>query len=114
MVLAGTPAVLRRSTRWVREVRDAGLEEDWTLVLLGVVVLLATIGLAVAAAWTVHQRDAALRDATAAGQRLDGGGLDYTLYRDLITMQQDEVALFQARDRKSTRLNSSHLGSSYA
>ena len=97
MVLAGTPAVLRRSTRWVREVRDAGLEEDWTLVLLGVVVLLATIGLAVAAAWTVHQRDAALRDATAAGQRLDGGGLDYTLYRDLITMQQDEVALFQAR-----------------
>ncbi len=97
MVLAGSPAVLRRSTRWAREVRGAGLDEDWTLVLLGVVVLLATIGLAVAAAWTVHQRDAALRDATAAGQRLDGGGLDYKLYHDLITMQQDEVALFQAR-----------------
>ena len=35
------------------------------------------------AAWTVHQREAALRDATAAGQRLTVGGLDDRLYQDL-------------------------------
>jgi hypothetical protein len=66
------------------------------MALLGVAVLLATIGLAILAAWTVHQRDTALQDATAAGQRLEVRGLDDRLYQDLITMQQDEVALFQA------------------
>jgi len=79
-------------------VGDAGLDEDWTLVLLGVVVLVVTIGLAVLAAWTVHQRDTALQDATATGQRLDvKNGPDESLYQDLITMQQDEVTLFQKR-----------------
>jgi hypothetical protein len=86
---------LRKPAHWIR---DVGLDEDWTLVLLGVVVLMVTIGLAVLAAWTMHQRDTALQNAAAAGQRLDvKNGLDERLYQDLITMQQDEVTLFQAR-----------------
>jgi hypothetical protein len=97
MGLAGSSAALRRPAHWIRDVGDAGLDEDWTLVLLGVVVLVVTMGLAVLAAWTVHQRDTALQDATAAGQRLDIGGLDDRLYQNLIAMQQAEVALFQGR-----------------
>jgi hypothetical protein len=85
----------------MREAGGTGLDEDWTLVLLGVAVLVVTIGLAVLAAWTVHQRDAALQNATAAGQRLDVGGLDSQLYQNLVDMQQDEVALFRSREDPS-------------
>jgi hypothetical protein len=101
MVLTGSAAVLRRPSRWLREIGDEGLDEDWTLVLLGVAVLVVTIGVAVLAAWTVHQRDAALQNATAAGKRLDVKGLDYELYQDLVAMQQDEVKLFLAREDPS-------------
>lgn len=85
----------------MREVGDTGLDEDWTLVLLGVAVLVVTIGLAVLAAWTVHQRDVALQNATAASQRLDVGGLDNQLYQNLVDMQQDEVTLFRSREDPS-------------
>jgi hypothetical protein len=97
MGLAGSATGSRAPVRWIREAADAGLDEDWTLVLLAAAVIVVTIGLAVLAAWTVHQREAALADAVAAGQRLDAGGLDDRLYQDLITMQRDEVALFQDR-----------------
>jgi hypothetical protein len=82
----------------MREAGGTGLDEDWTLVLLGVAVLVVTIGLAVLAAWTVHQRDVALQNATAAGQRLDTGGLDNQLYQELVDIQQDNVALFRSRE----------------
>jgi hypothetical protein len=101
MGLTGSAAVLRKPARWLREAGEAGLDEDWTLVLLGVTVLVVTLGLAVFAAWTVHQRDAALQNATAAGQRLDVGGPDDRLYQDLVALQQDEVALFQGREDPS-------------
>jgi hypothetical protein len=95
--LAGGRTGLRTSTRWIRAASAAGFGEDWTLVLLGVAVVIVTIGLAVLTALTVHQRDALLQDATAAAHRLSIGGLDDNLYQNLITTQQDEVALFQAR-----------------
>lgn len=85
---------MRGSVRQIRQIGGTGPDEDWTLVLLGVAVLVVTIGLAILAAWTVHQRDVALENATAAGQRLDVGGLDNRLYQDLVGMQRDEVTLF--------------------
>jgi hypothetical protein len=97
MGLTGSVALLREPARRIRQIGDTGLDEDWTLVLLGIAVLVVTIGLAVLAAWTVHQRDAALQNATVAGQRLDVGGLDNQLYQHLVDMQQDEVALFRSR-----------------
>ena len=97
MLLRGSAAVLRQPAQWARGASEARLDEDWTLVLLGVVVLVATLGLGAAAAWTVHQRDAAMANATTVAQRLAAGGLDERLYQDLITMQQDEVKLFDAR-----------------
>jgi hypothetical protein len=101
MGLIKSAAVLRKPARLMREVRDTGLDEDWMLVLLGASVLVVTIGLAVLASWTVHQRDVALQNATAAGQRLDIGGLDNRLYQDLTDIQQDEVALFRSREDPS-------------
>src|SRR5271155_5722906 len=101
MGLTDIAVVLRKPGRRMREGIAAGLDEDWTLVLLGVAVLLVTLGVAVLAAWTVHQRDAALQNATSAGQRLDVGGLDEVLYQDLVAMQQDEVTLFQSREDPS-------------
>jgi hypothetical protein len=95
--LAGRGAGLRARAHWIRGAAGGGFDEDWTLVLLGAAVLVVTVGLAALTAWTVHQRDAVLQDAAAAAHRLDIGGLDDRLYQDLITTQQDEVALFQAR-----------------
>lgn len=89
--------MLRRPARWVRETAETRLDEDWTLVLVGVLVVVVTLGLGITAAWTAHQRGAALQNATAAGNRLNVGGHDERLYQDLIKMQQDEVSLFQAR-----------------
>jgi hypothetical protein len=95
--LAGGRAGLWARARRIRGAGGAGFDEDWTLVLLGAAVLVVTVGLAALTAWTVHQRDAVLQDATTRAQRLNIGGLDDNLYQGLITTQQDEVTLFRAR-----------------
>ena len=101
MTLTARAVSLRTPARWLREVGGARPDEDWALVLLGVVLLVATLGLAGLAAGTVHEHDVALQNATAAGQRLDVGGLDNQLYQDLVDMQQDEIALFGLRQEPS-------------
>jgi hypothetical protein len=86
-------ASLRPGTRWRPEPELVRLDEDWGLVLLGVIVLAAAISLAVLTAWTVQQRDTALAAATAAAARLDPGGVDSDLYQALVTAQQDQIGL---------------------
>lgn len=88
---------LRTRARGLPRPHRTQLDEDWTLVFSGVAVLVIMVGLAVLTAWTAHQRDAAVQDATAAAHRLDIGGLDDRLYQDLVATQQDEVTLFQDR-----------------
>ena len=97
MALLGVHTGLRTRARGLPGSQGTGLDEDWTLVLTGVAVMVIIVGLAVLTAWTAHQRDAALQDARAAAHRLDIGGLDDRLYQDLIATQQDEVTLFQDR-----------------
>jgi hypothetical protein len=95
MALPGSTAGLRAPARWVREAGARRTDEDWAMVAVGVLVVVVTIGLAVLGAWTVHQRDFALRDAAAAAGRLRVNGLDDQLYQRLVTFQQDESVLFQ-------------------
>ncbi len=97
VALLGVHTGLRTRARGLPGSQGTGLDEDWTLVLTGVAVMVIIVGLAVLTAWTAHQRDAALQDARAAAHRLDIGGLDDRLYQDLIATQQDEVTLFQDR-----------------
>jgi hypothetical protein len=95
--LRSSAAVLRWPAKWAHGEPDARLDEDWTLTLLGVVILVAVLALGAVAAWTAYQRDAALQNAKVTGSRLNAGGADERLYQDLLTMQQDEVGLFDAR-----------------
>ncbi|MEY9855854.1 hypothetical protein ABH935_001458 [Catenulispora sp. GAS73] len=67
----------------------------WILILTGSLAVVLTAGLGATAAVTVHDQAARLADVTAAEQRLAAGGLDDDLTRDLLRVQQDEVALFR-------------------
>jgi hypothetical protein len=85
----------------MRRIGGGRLDEDWAMVVLGVLLLVATLGLASVAAWTAHEHDAALQGASAAAQRLDVGGLDNQIYQNLVALQQDEIALFGLREDPS-------------
>jgi hypothetical protein len=86
---------------FVRRVPRVGFDEDWGLLLLGFVVIVATLGAAVLAASTAHDRGRALADAATRTHRLTvaqsavDDGLDGKLYQDLIDLQQAEIQLFQ-------------------
>src|SRR5438477_7699116 len=47
-------------------------------------------------------------------KRISGRGVDRSLPRERLNSRNSAVALMQTRDRKSTRLNSSHMSISYA
>jgi hypothetical protein len=79
----------------VRWQRLTGPDEDWGLVLLGVVAVLVAVGLGLLTAVSAHDRDVRLADAAATEQRLAANGVDDNLTSDLIRLQQDEVTLFQ-------------------
>jgi hypothetical protein len=96
MSQTGSPAGLRAPAERGPEPRSPRIDEDWILALLGIAVVVVTVGLAVLVAVTAHQRDAALQNAAAAARRLDTGGLDGHLDQNLIALQQNEIDLFQA------------------
>src|SRR5580704_3362154 len=96
MSQTGSPAGLRAPAERGPEPRSPRIDEDWILALLGIAVVVVTVGLAVLVAVTAYQRDAALQNAAAAVGRLDTGGLDGQLDQNLLKLQSDETALFQA------------------
>ena len=63
---------------------------------MGAVAVVVAVGLGLLVLANAHGRDASLADAAATEQRLASGGIDDTLTTDLITLQRDEVKLFQA------------------
>ena len=79
--------------RWPRSRRP---DEDWELVLVGALAVVVAVGLGLLVLASAHGRDARLADASATEQRLAAGGIDDTLANSLLTLQHDEVTLFQA------------------
>lgn len=82
--------------------RGVRLDEDWFLVMLGLLVVAIALSMTTASAWTAHDRDGVLRDARATAGRLAADGLDDKLYQDLITLQQHEAELFQAKSDQAS------------
>jgi hypothetical protein len=79
-----------------------GVREDRVLLTLGVALVVVVAGFGAFTCWDAGRREHRVRDAAAAARRVAIGGVDDTLYQDLVRMDEDEVALFQARGGPST------------